>query len=133
VKINDPFQKHEPAPKSSSDDVRRDVVLIPAEPPGDRNAPPEDGRRRFSKRRLFLAFLIAAASDIAAVVLSWLPPAIWALDVATAVALFVVLGWSWFLLPGLLLEAIPGVEMLPFWILVVGAIAIVGHPRPRLK
>ena len=127
--INDPFQKREPSPKSSSDDGRRNVVLIPAEPPGGTAATPA-GRRRFSKRRLFVAFLIAAASDIAAVVLSWLPPAIWALDVATAVALFVVLGWSWFLLPGLLLEAIPGVEMLPFWILVVGAIAIVGHPGP---
>jgi len=44
-----------------------------------------------------------------------------------------VLGWQWLLLPGLVLEAIPGVGVLPFWLLVVGAIAVLGTPRPRFE
>jgi hypothetical protein len=46
--------------------------------------------------------------------------------------LFGVLGWQWLLLPGLVLEAIPGVGLLPFWLLVVGAIAVLGTPRPKI-
>ncbi len=91
------------------------------------------GPRRFSKRRLLLAFLIACLSDIVGATVTWIPPAVWALDLATAIALFLVLGWSWLLLPGLVMEAIPGFEILPFWVLVVGAIAIFGSPRPRFK
>jgi hypothetical protein len=41
-----------------------------------------------------------------------------------------VLGRQWLLLPGLALEAIPGFGVLPFWLLVVGAIAVLGTPRP---
>jgi len=41
-----------------------------------------------------------------------------------------VLGRQWLLLPGLALEAIPGLGVLPFWLLVVGAIAVLGTPRP---
>jgi hypothetical protein len=43
----------------------------------------------------------------------------------TALLLFMVLGRQWLLLPGLALEAIPG-GILPFWLLVVGAIAVLG-------
>jgi hypothetical protein len=52
--------------------------------------------------------------------------------IVTAALLFVVLGWQWLLLPGLVLEAIPGVGVLPFWLLVVGAIAVLGTPRPKI-
>ena len=55
-----------------------------------------------------------------------------AVDVVTAMVLFVVLGWQWLLLPGLVLEAIPGVGIVPFWLLVVGAIAVLGTPRPKI-
>ena len=88
---------------------------------------------QFSKKQLFLAFLIAGVSDVVCAAFVWAPPVVWAIDLLTAVLLFVVLGWSWFLLPGLLLEAIPGLDVLPFWVLVVGAIAILGSPRPKLK
>jgi hypothetical protein len=44
-----------------------------------------------------------------------------------------VLGWQWLLLPGLIMEATPGLGVLPFWLLVVGGIAIWGTPRPKLK
>ena len=37
--------------------------------------------------------------------------------------LFIVLGWQWLLLPGLIMEAIPVVSVMPFWLLTVGAIA----------
>jgi hypothetical protein len=33
---------------------------------------------------------------------------------------------------GLVLEAIPGVGVIPFWLLVVGAIAVFGTPRPKI-
>lgn len=124
----------------TNDPEKPDVVLIPAEPPqraSDRRtggAPATNaGTRRFSKRQLFLAFAIAGVSDIVGAAVTWIPPAVWALDVLTAVLLFIVLGWSWWLLPGLVMEAIPGLDVLPFWVLVVGAIAILGSPRPRLK
>ena len=45
----------------------------------------------------------------------------------------IVLGWHWMLLPGLVMEAIPGVDILPFWLLVVGSIAVLGTVRPKLK
>src|SRR5262245_34416184 len=54
-------------------------------------------------------------------------------DLGTALLLFLVLGRQWLLLPGLVLEAIPGVGVLPFWLLVVGAIAVLGTPRPNFE
>ena len=59
-----------------------------------------------------------------------LPPIVWVVDLATVLLLFMVLGRQWLLLPGLALEAIPG---LPFWLLVVGAIAVLGTPRPTFE
>jgi hypothetical protein len=47
--------------------------------------------------------------------------------------LFLVLGRQWLLLPGLVLEAIPGLGVLPFWLLVVAAIVVLGTPRPRFE
>jgi hypothetical protein len=88
---------------------------------------------RLSKKRLALAFAIAAISDVLGGVVTLAPPLVWAVDAVTAVLLFGVLGWHWLLLPGLLMEAIPGVAVLPFWLLVVGAIAVWGTPRPKLR
>ena len=88
---------------------------------------------QFSVWRLALAFVIAGASDVTGAFASLAPPIGWAVDVVTAALLFVVLGWQWLLLPGLVLEAIPGVGVLPFWLLVVGAIAVLGTPRPRFE
>jgi hypothetical protein len=52
------------------------------------------------------------------------PPIEWALDVATAFALFLILGRRWALLPGLVAEAIPGMGIFPVWVLVVLSIII---------
>jgi hypothetical protein len=80
---------------------------------------------KFSVLRLALAFIIAGVSDV-------IGAFGWAVDVVTAALLFVALGRQWLLLPGLVLEAIPGLGVVPFWLLVVGAITVLGTPRPKL-
>jgi len=87
---------------------------------------------KFSVSRLAVAFVIAGVSDVIGAFASLAPPIVWAIDVVTAALLFGVLGWQWLLLPGLVLEAIPGVGVLPFWLLVAGAIAAFGTPRPKI-
>jgi len=94
---------------------------------------PSSNPLKFSKRQLVLAFGIAGISDAMGALLTPLPPIGWVVDFATALLLFLVLGRQWLLLPGLALEAIPGLGILPFWLLVVGAIAVVGTPRPRFE
>src|SRR3974377_708959 len=89
-------------------------------------------RLKFSVLQLALAFVIAGVSDVIGAFTSLAPPIGWGGDGVTAALLFVVLGWQWLLLPGLVLEAIPGIGVLPFWLLVVGAIAVLGTPRPKI-
>ena len=48
----------------------------------------------------------------------------WALDLVTALLLFLILGRRWAILPGLVAEAIPGFGIFPAWILVVGSIIL---------
>jgi len=86
-----------------------------------------------TKGRLILAFATAGVSDLISAFMPFLPPVGWAVDFATAVLLFIVLGWHWLLLPGLIMEAIPGVGVVPFWILMVGAIAVWGTVKPKLN
>ena len=88
---------------------------------------------KFSKKRLALAFAIAGISDAIGAFVTPLPPIGWVVDFGTALLLFIVLGRQWLLLPGLALEAIPGLGVLPFWLLVVGAIAVLGTPRPTFE
>ena len=108
-----------------------------------RSPPPELGKHppgaetvssktlKFSKKRLALAFAIAGISDVIGAFATLAPPVAWVVDLGTPLLLFVVLGWQWLLLPGLALEEIPGAGVLPFWLLVVGAIAVLGTPRPK--
>jgi hypothetical protein len=88
---------------------------------------------KFSKKRLALAFAIAGISDAIGAFATPLPPIVWVVDIVTALLLFMVLGRQWLLLPGLALESIPGLGVLPFWLLVVGAIAVLGTPRPSFE
>ena len=88
---------------------------------------------KFSKKRLALAFAIGGISDAIGAFATPLPPIVWTVDLGTALLLFMVLGRQWLLLPGLALEAIPGLGVLPFWLLVVGAIAVLGTPRPNFE
>ena len=89
-------------------------------------------RLKFSKKRLAVAFVIAGISDVIGAFATLAPPIGWAVDIVTALLLFTVLGWQWLLLPGLALEAVPGLQIFPFWLLVVGAIAVLGTPRPKI-
>jgi hypothetical protein len=110
------------------------VKVLPPEDSGPNGREPLSSiRPRFSKRRLVLAFAVAALSDGLSFFLTPVPPLQWAADGVTALLLFMVLGWQWILLPGLVMEAIPGLNVFPFWMLVVGAVAVWGNPRRKLK
>ena len=111
------------------------VQILPPETPilhGEKPQPLPP--RRFSRKRLALAFTIAALADGLSVFLTLAPPPTeWAIDLVTAILLFMVLGWQWVLLPGLIMEGIPGLYVFPFWVLVVGAVAVWGTVRPKLN
>ena len=77
-----------------------------------------------SRAKLAIAFAVAAVSDVASFFTEFAPPIQWAIDVATAILLFVILGRRWALLPGLIAEAIPGMGVFPVWVLVVASIAV---------
>jgi hypothetical protein len=114
-------------------------VSLPHSPPSESgNQPtsaetPSSKTLKFSKKRLALAFAIAGISDVFGAFATLAPPIVWVVDLGTALLLFMVLGRQWLLLPGLALEAIPGLGVLPFWLLVVGAIAVLGTPRPKFE
>ena len=111
------------------------MPLPPTEPTGQPTSAkaPSSQALKFSKKRLALAFAIAGLSDAIGAFATPLPPLVWVVDIATVVLLFMVLGRQWLLLPGLAVEAIPGLGVLPFWILVVAAIAVLGTPRPKFE
>jgi len=83
-----------------------------------------------SKRRLVLALVVAVVSDVLSAWLEFVPPVQWALDGATALALFAILGRQWALLPAFVAEAIPGVAVFPAWVLVVAGIGVWGQVKP---
>ena len=101
-------------------------VLPPEDP--SRPDPPTDPPRR--RARLAAAFAVAAVSDVFSLWLTFAPPAQWALDVVTALLLFLTLGRQWAILPALVAEAIPGLALMPAWVMVVGSIAIWGSVKP---
>jgi hypothetical protein len=75
--------------------------------------------KRILWKRFALALVVAGVSDAVAFAVALIPPAQIALDFATALVLFFILGRRWALLPGLAAEAIPGMGIFPVWILVV--------------
>jgi hypothetical protein len=105
-----------------------DWELLPKENSPRREQPAETFER---KRRLAAAFTVAAISDVLSVWLEFVPPLQWTIDVATAGLLFLILGRQWLILPGLIAEAIPGLAVFPFWVLVVGSIAVWGKIAKR--
>ena len=108
--------------------AERTWEVLPPEEPSRPDAPTP----RFERRsRLAIAFAVAAVSDLLSVWLEYVPPVQWGLDVVTALLLFLTLGRQWMILPGLLAEAIPGLAVMPAWVLVVGSIAVWGTVNPR--
>jgi hypothetical protein len=77
-----------------------------------------------TRAKMAMAFGVAAISDVFSIWLTFAPPIQWTLDLATALALFLILGRRWALLPGLFAEAIPGMGVFPVWVLVVLSIII---------
>jgi len=79
-----------------------------------------------------IAFGVAAVSDVFSIWLTFAPPFQWTLDLATAAALFLILGRRWALLPGLVAEAIPGMGVFPVWVLVVLSVILYdGIKKPQ--
>lgn len=72
-------------------------------------------------RRRVMAFVVAAVSDVASLGDWMFSPLQIAVDVATALLLWMLMGWRWWMLPALIAEAIPGLGLFPTWTLVVGA------------
>jgi hypothetical protein len=106
-----------------------DWELLPKEDaPRPTETPPriEPAQAVYRKHRLVLAFTVAAISDVLAVAVALIPPLQWLLDIVTAFLLFLILGRQWLILPGLIAEAIPGIAVFPFWVLVVASIAVWG-------
>ncbi len=102
--------------------------LLPKEDSSARDQSVPAGK---NKKRLAMAFAVAAISDGLSMWLEFVPPLQWTLDVATAGLLFLILGRQWLILPALIAEAIPGLAMFPFWVLVVGSIAVWGKISKR--
>ena len=105
-----------------------DWELLPKENPPRREPPAEAPGRT---KRLVAAFAVAAVSDGLSMWLEFVPPLEWVIDVVTAGLLFLILGRQWLILPGLIAEAIPGLAIFPFWVLVVGSIAVWGDIAKR--
>ena len=87
--------------------------------------------KRPSWKRLAMAFAVAAVSDVLSYAIALVLPLQWALDMATAFLLFLILGRRWAILPGLIAEAIPGMGVFPVWVLVVLSIILYDDIRAR--
>jgi hypothetical protein len=80
--------------------------------------------KRVSRARFAIAFGVAAISDFISMWTELVPPIQWAVDLGTAGLLFLLLGRRWALLPGLIVEAIPGMGVFPVWVLVVMSLIV---------
>jgi hypothetical protein len=89
--------------------------------------------QRPSRVRLAAAFVIAAVSDLLSFWTVFAPPIQWAIDLVTALALFLILGRRWAILPGLIAEAVPGMGIFPVWVLVVVSIIVYDDIKLRKK
>jgi hypothetical protein len=89
--------------------------------------------KRPSWKRLAVAFLIAALSDVLSFWTVLAPPVQWVIDLVTALLLFLILGRRWAILPGLIAEAIPGMGVFPVWVLVVLSIIVYDDIKGRKR
>lgn len=89
--------------------------------------------KRPSWKRFALAFAVAVLSDLVTFWVEFLPPMQWAVDIATALLIFSILGRRWAILPGLVAEAIPGIGVFPVWVLVVISIYLYDDIKARKK
>jgi hypothetical protein len=69
------------------------------------------------------AFIIALLSDALGFLVVLFPPLQWTLDVVTAGALVLILGFRWKLMLAMAIGVIPAIELFPAWTLVILAMA----------
>ena len=100
-------------------------VVVDADADADSSA--NSARQAVSALRIALAMLVAVGADTVLAPVGELI-VIFA-DLAVAVVLALILGWSWPLAAALVLECIPGVGLFPSWVLAVTGIALVGRSR----
>ncbi|MFM1883651.1 MAG: hypothetical protein RJA05_2060 [Planctomycetota bacterium] len=81
----------------------------------------------YSWPRRIAAIAIAVVSDIVNAIFTWAPPVVIVIDAVTALLLWLVLGRPKILLPILVAEAIPGLNVVPLWTLVAGGLAFFGR------
>lgn len=82
---------------------------------------PKPAPRTPDAKRRVAAFVVAAMSDVISLGDWMFPPVQIAVDLATALVLWMLLGWWWPMLPALIAEAMPGLGVFPTWTLVAGA------------
>lgn len=111
----------------SSDPVVDVVVDTGAGVNADADSSANSARQAVSALRIGLAMLVAVGADTVLAPIGEIIAVV--ADIAVAVVLALILGWSWPLAAALVLECIPGVGMFPSWVLAVTGIALVGHSR----
>lgn len=79
--------------------------------------------------RIVVAFVVSAISDAVSAAAEFVPPVEIAVDLVTALLLWMLLGWRWVMLPAFIAEAIPGLAMFPTWLLVTTACVV----SPKVK
>ena len=87
--------------------------------------------KRPSWKLLALALVVAGVSDVVSFAVTLVLPLQWGVDLATAIALFLIFGRRRAILPGLIAEAIPGMGVFPVWILVVISIILYDDIKRR--
>ena len=102
-------------------------VGVGADADADVDSSANSARQAVSALRIALAMLVAVGADTVLAPVGELI-VIFA-DIAVAVVLALILGWSWPLAAALVLECIPGVGLFPSWVLAVTGIALVGRSR----
>lgn len=85
--------------------------------------------RRLGGVRLFFAFAVAISADTLFAWTEFMPVVGWFVDFGVALALFVLLGFRWALVPVLVVELIPGLALFPTWTLAVTSLALFGQRK----
>jgi hypothetical protein len=106
-------------------ETEKTITLTPAQP----TLP----FKRHTRAKMAIAFGVAAVSDALSIWITFAPPFQWALDLVTAFILFLIFGRRWALLPGLVMEAIPGMGVFPWWVLVVLSILLYDGIKKPLR
>ncbi len=112
------------SPKRTSDDIAPSADQS-LQPDTDAYQRQDVGTSRYpvAAWRFAISFCVAAVADVAFMAVSPLEALEVVGDVLVALILCGILGFNWIIVPALLAEAIPALEIFPSWTLAVMAIA----------